>query len=316
MRKLKLGTSDAQVSALCLGLMNFGTRDSKELSYQLLDQYIQAGGSFLDTANCYSWWNPGGKGGESETLLGHYLMDRGNRDKLFIATKVGYTYPPVPTSLKAALIIEECDKSLRRMGIDCIDLYYAHIDDRGTPLEESLGAFDKLHRAGKFRYLGASNLMAWRMEEARAISQASGQIGFCCIQQRFTYLRPNPNADFSLQRPVTTDLLDWCGQRGVTLLAYSPLLGGAYTRPDRSPGPQYASPDSDARLAVLHQVAQELNATPNQVIYAWMLSQASPVIPLLAVGNAKQMKENLDSLNLKLSADQLERLNQAGIAAK
>ncbi|MCC7204785.1 MAG: aldo/keto reductase [Phycisphaeraceae bacterium] len=313
MKTLELGNTGVKVSALCLGTMNFGTRNSKELSYELLDQYVAAGGSFLDTANCYSWWNPPGKGGESESLLGQWLKDRKLQGKMFIATKVGFTYPPVPTSLKPALILQECDKSLNRLGVDAIDLYYAHRDDTDTPQEESLAAFDKLIKAGKIRLIGASNFLAWRMEQARWVSSTRKLANYCCVQQRFTYLRANSNADFSPQRNASSELVEWCALNGLTFLAYSPLLSGAYTRQDRKFSPQYQSPDSDARLAALRSVAHEVSATPNQVIYAWMLAQPSPIIPLMAAGSADQMKENLAAPDVKLTAEQVKRLDDAGV---
>src|SRR5690606_22826887 len=124
------------VSALCLGVLNFGSRDDERTSYALLDQYIDAGGSFLDSANIYSHWVEGCKGGESDALLGRWMRERGNRGDLFIASKVGFEYPGVQRGLRAAQIEAECEKSLRRLGVETIDLYYAHVDDRATPLEE------------------------------------------------------------------------------------------------------------------------------------------------------------------------------------
>ena len=149
MRKVLLGNSGVEVSIFCLGAMYFGTRNDKETSYQLLDQYVAAGGSFIDTANIYSRWVPGFVGGESEILLGEWMRERKNRNQLFLASKVGFEYPGVTRGLKARQIEEECHKSLKRMGIATIDLYYAHVDDRNTPMEETLAAFDRLVKAGK-----------------------------------------------------------------------------------------------------------------------------------------------------------------------
>jgi aryl-alcohol dehydrogenase-like predicted oxidoreductase len=148
METQKLGKTGVDVSALCLGAMYFGTRNDQATSYRVLDKYVEAGGTFIDTANIYAHWVKGFKGGESETLLGEWMQGRGNRDKLFIASKVGFGYPGVPVGLRANQIEEECNKSLRYLKIDTIDLYYAHVDDRKTPLEETLEAFDKLVKAG------------------------------------------------------------------------------------------------------------------------------------------------------------------------
>ncbi len=192
MKTVQLGSSELQVSTLGLGAMFFGTRTNAETSYQLLDEYVAAGGNLIDSANIYAHWVEGFKGGESETLIGEWLRKRGNRSQQVIATKVGFNYPGVKQELTARTIEEECNKSLRRLGIDTIDLYYAHVDDYNVPMEEVLGAFDKLVKAGKVRFIGASNYLAWRLEQARGLSQAHGWANFCCVQQRHTYLRVKP----------------------------------------------------------------------------------------------------------------------------
>ncbi|MGA9350580.1 MAG: aldo/keto reductase [Anaerolineae bacterium] len=310
MRTVPLGHSGVEVSAFCLGTMYFGSRTDKETSYQLLDQYVAAGGLFLDTANNYAWWVPGYVGGESETLLGEWMRERRNRS-LFIATKVGFNYLGVERGLRARQIETECEKSLKRLGVETIDLYYAHVDDRNTPLEETMAAFDRLVRAGKVRFIGASNFLAWRLEEARWVSQKNGWAEYGCIQQRYSYIRPKPGASFAPQIAANDDLLDYCRNRGITMLAYSPLLGGAYTRAGRSFPEQYLGPDTDARLAALNAVAEEVGATANQVVYAWMLQNNPPVIPLVAASTVEQMRENLGALEIELSADQMARLNDA-----
>lgn len=276
-----------------------------------MDQYADAGGFFLDTANIYSFWLPGFEGGESETVLGKWLQARQNRSRLFIATKLGFAYQDVERGLRADQIERECEKSLKRLQTDVIDLYYAHVDDRNTPLEETMEAFDRLIKAGKVRYIGASNFLAWRLEKARWVSRTSNWAEYRCIQQRYTYLRPKPGASFGAQISANDDLLDYCRSEGITLLAYSPLLNGAYTRADRDFQEQYRGPDSDARLATLHVVAAETGATANQIVYAWMMQSEPPVIPLMAASTDEQMKENLGALDIALSVEQMDRLNKA-----
>jgi aryl-alcohol dehydrogenase-like predicted oxidoreductase len=166
MRTVPLGNTGVEVSAFCLGTMYLGSREDKATSYRLLDQYVEAGGSFLDTANTYARWMPGCAGGESETLLGAWMRERKNRSRLFVATKVGFAYPGVERGLRAHQIQTECEKSLQRLRTDTIDLCQAHVDDRNTPMEETLEAFDRLVRAGKVRFVGASNFAVWRLEEA------------------------------------------------------------------------------------------------------------------------------------------------------
>lgn len=264
----------------------------------VLDAYVDAGGTFIDTANIYAHWISGFKGGESKTLLNGWMKARGNRGNLFIASKVGFGYPGVPVGLKAHQIEEECNKSLQRMGIDTIDLFYAHVDDRNTPLEETLGAFDKLVKAGKVRFIGGSNYRAWRMEEAHWTSKTHNWAQFCCIQQHYTYLPLRPGTNVSPQTFANEDLLDYCQTSGTTLLAYSVLQAGAYTRSDRNLNAKLTSDDNDKRLTALRTVAEQTDATPNQVILRWMLQSSPAVLPLIAASDEAQLQENIGALSI------------------
>ena len=308
---VKLGSTNEQVSALCLGAMYYGTKVDQANSYRLLDQYLDAGGTFIDSANIYSWWVPGFHGGESETLLGLWMKERRNRGQVFIASKAGFGYGEVKTGLSALQIQTECEKSLRLLGIETIDLYYAHVDDRQTPQEETLEAFNRLVKAGKVRFIGASNFRAWRLEQADWISQTHKIARYQCVQQRYTYLQPRAGMGFDPQVAANEDLMDYCRSRGVTLLAYSPLLGGAYTRPEQPLDPPYRGPDNDNRLARLRAVAGAVGATLNQVILAWMMQSDPPVLPVFSASTAGQMKENLGALDVKLSAEQMKQLTSA-----
>jgi aryl-alcohol dehydrogenase-like predicted oxidoreductase len=293
--------------------MDFGTLVDETHSFQLLDQYVEAGDRFLDTSNNYSYWNEGGVGHESEALLGRWFRARKNRDQIFLATKVGFNTPDVGRSLSAQTIAREVEGSLRRMGTDYVDLYYAHRDHRDDPLEETLEAFDRLVTAGKVRYLGCSNYLAWRIERAKALSRAHGWAEYCCVQQRFSYLRPKPGANFDPQVSANDDLLDYCRENDdVTMLAYSPLLRGCYAQAGKPVPEQYRGPDAEARLAVLHQVTEEVGATANQVVYAWMLQGSPTILPLVAASSTEQMAENLGTLDVQLSSEQMARLTNTG----
>jgi aryl-alcohol dehydrogenase-like predicted oxidoreductase len=277
MKGVMLGDTGVEVSALCLGTMYFGSLIAEVAALQILDCYAGAGGMFLDTANIYAGWVGGFAGGESEALLGRWVHARGNRARLFIATKVGGVlhrgHEPLPGSqpgLRAAHIETECERSLKRLGIETIDLYYGHVDDRQTPWEETLEAFTRLIGAGKVRFIGASNIAAWRLAQARCISQANQWATYCCVQQRYSYLRPRPGANFAPQVAATDELLDYCGREKVSLLAYSPLLGGAYSEPNRALPEQYMGSASTERLTTLQMVADEQHATPNQIVLAWL----------------------------------------------
>lgn len=306
--------ANIEVSAVCLGTMHFGTVTDVATSYDILDKFIEAGGNFIDTANNYATWVPGGKGGESETLLGRWIKKRCNRSRLFIASKVGFPVPAdkMDMGLNAKQIETECDRSLKRLGIETIDLYYAHHDDRKTPLEESLEAFQRLIKAGKVRFIGASNFITWRLEEARWISHNRGWPEFCCIQQRFSYLLPVSGADFDPQVVASRELLDYCQTQGMRLLAYSPLLGGVYSIKDYQLDPYYQSTENEIRLTALREVADELGATPIQIVLAWLIQSKPEVIPLLGVENQKQLNDNLGALDITLSEDQIFKLSTAG----
>jgi aryl-alcohol dehydrogenase-like predicted oxidoreductase len=310
MRKVPLGHSGAQVSALCLGAMFLGTKTDLATSQEILDLYLENGGTFIDTANIYAHWVPGGKGGESETLLGEWMRKRRNRSHLFLATKVGFQYPSVERGLKASDIEAECNKSLRRLGVETIDLFYAHVDDRNTPLEETLGAFNQLVLAGKVRFVGASNFPAWRLAEARTLSRERSWPDYCCIQQRYTYLQPKPGASFDPQLAANPDLLDFCASSGVRLLAYSPLLGGAYTRADRSIPQQYLWRDTEDRLGRVKKLAREIGVTANQLVLAWLMQATPAAIPVMAGGTVEQVRENLGALGIRLSEEQVAFLSK------
>lgn len=317
MHQVMLGTSGIAVSSLCLGCMYFGTRTDADTAFRLLDAYYDAGGRFLDTANNYAFWETGGRGGESETLLGQWMRKRGNRHEVILATKVG-ARPAIAgggfesaEGLSARAIEQAVEESLRRLDTDSLDLYYAHIDHRATPLHETLAAFDTLVRAGKVRAVACSNMMAWRIAAAHATSTAHGWATYCGVQQRHSYLRPVPGADFGVQEYASRELLDYCAANDVTLLAYGPLLAGAYTRDDVPLPVPYRGPDSDARLATLAHVAAETGATPNQVVLAWMLRGTPTTIPLIAASTEAQLRENLGALDVALSPEQLHTLTAA-----
>ena len=313
MKQLPLGDTGIDVSALSLGCMYFGSRTDEATSYGLLDQYAAAGGHFLDTANCYAFWMDGCVGDESESLLGRWMKSRNNREQMFIASKVGAR--PLDThdsvqGLSAAVIHDNLAASLERLQTDYLDLYYAHLDDHNTPLEETLGVFAELVEAGKVRYIGCSNTHASRIQQARHICEQHGWPAYCCVQQRYSYLQPSPGADYGSQVFVDHTLLDYCrSHSSVSLLAYAPLLGGAYTREDRELPAQYQWPENEARLAALDEVCHETGATRNQVVLAWLMQGSPRVIPVMAASNSSQLEENLQAANLDLTDRQMMRLN-------
>ena len=315
MQSIEFGNTGESLSKACLGTMQFGGTTDEKTACEILDGFVHEGGSFIDTANIYSFGRPNCVGGESEQILGRWLRSRGSRADLFLATKVGMEYPGCAKGLRAEQIIGECDKSLKRLGVETIDFYYAHADDRSTPLEESLEAFDRLVESGKVRFIGASNYRTWRLAEALGVSRRNGWSEFCCIQQRYSYLRPRPGAVFDPQVATTDELLDMSMATNFPIIGYAPLLKGVLAgRSDKRLWPQYDWPDSHDRLSVLRSVAEEIGASPAQVAIAWMLTGRAPVIPLIAAGSIGQLNENLGGVSLELDPSHVERLNTAGIS--
>ncbi|MGP3911160.1 aldo/keto reductase [Nonomuraea sp. 10N515B] len=302
---------------IALGTIHFGTGVDLRDTFAILDRFHEAGGTMLDTANNYPFWVEGCTGDESEQAIGAWLAARGNRDEIFISTKAGGR-PTVPgdktldsaEGLSAPVIDRAAEGSLRRLGTDYIDLYWAHIEDRSVPLEETLAAFNELAVQGKVRALGASNVATWRLERARNVSAARGWMPYTYVQLRHTYLRPRP-----LTKPaesghtlVTDELLDYlAAEPDMTLWAYNTLMFGAYTRPDRPISEIYDHSGTTARLAVLQGVAKELGATPNQVVLAWLM--ADGIVPIVGVSTMAQLEEAIGATDLKLDPDLRARLD-------
>ena len=309
MEKIELGNTKEMVSCMGLGTMYFGTKVDEKTSLKLLDVYYERGGRFIDTANKYASWIPGFKGGESERLIGRWIKSKGNRKDLFLSTKVGFAYQDVPQSLKSELIIRECEKSLRRLEVETIDLYFAHNYDKSTPYEESLEAFHKLQADGKVRCIGASNDYSWHLERARQIHTENQWDPFCCLQQKYTLLQPAVGAYFGTQMVLTPDLIDYCKEHRITLMAYSPLLGGVYSDGGKEIPDQFKNNDNLNRMEALHDIAFETGFSMNQVVLSWMMHQDPPVIPLITGSKEQQLLENIGAVNLTLSSEQMDRLN-------
>jgi aryl-alcohol dehydrogenase-like predicted oxidoreductase len=319
-RQRQIGAA-LSASELCLGTMFFGTRVDEATSFAILDRFAVAGGTFIDTANCYAFWIEGGTGEESEPLIGRWLRRRGDRDRFVIATKVGSRpeppagapWPDSAEGLSAEVIRAQVQASLRRLGTDHIDLYYAHIDDPKVAQEETLGAFNDLVTAGAVRVLGCSNHTTDRLISARRTASSHGWPMYQCVQQRHTYLTPAPDADFGAQIVADDELFEYGrGEDDLTLLAYSPLLSGSYVRADRPIPPEYRHPGTADRLAALHEVADSLGATPNQVVLAWLLGGDPPVLPVIGVSSVAQLDECLRAVDLRLDEPHRYRLDAAG----
>lgn len=324
MKNRILGTSQLKVSEICLGTMNFGWKEPQENSIERLEQYVDSGGNFIDTANVYSRREAEGMDfygkdfdkyvdGTSERLIGNWVKDKGNRHNLVIATKVGFPYPGIQPGTSAVQIKTECEKSLKRLQTDYIDLLYLHMDDRNTSLEESLSALTDIVKEGKVRYIGVSNFTAWRLAKALEIADRYGFAKPCCVQQKHSYLRPKAGSNFGKQVALNDEMIELAKDSNISLLAYSPLIKGYYANPSKGLPEQYSGPDSDARMSVLRSIAHELDATNAQIVYSWLINSEPSVIPIVASSNKLQFYEALDSLKLDLTPEQMNKLNAAGI---
>ncbi|MGO1054381.1 aldo/keto reductase [Crossiella sp. CA198] len=323
MRKITLGGPDGpRASVLCLGALPFGSSVDRDTSFAILDRFVEAGGNFIDSANNYVFWTENGKGDESENLLGDWLRTRGNRSEVVLASKVGAlpdpaksgAFPDNAEGLSAEVISTQLDNSLRRLGTDHLDVYYAHMEDRSVPLAETVGAFGKAVAQGKVRVPGCSNHPTWRIDRARELAKQDGLAPYGVLQFRHSYLRPRPDIKLPQAGHVqaSDELLDYVRtEDNLVLTAYTTLLFGAYTRPDRPLHEHYDHPGTQRKIAVLQAVAAELGATVNQVVLAWLLHGNPLVVPVLGVSSVAQLAESLDAAELELSADQLGRLAAA-----
>ncbi|WP_433218753.1 aldo/keto reductase [Microtetraspora malaysiensis] len=289
---------------LALGTLPFGTTVDEATSFAILDRFAESGGTIVDTSNNYSFWIPGATGDESERTVGRWLASRRVRDRITVSTKCG-ARPTVPgdttldsaEGLSATTVREAAEGSLRRLGLDHLDIYWAHIEDRSVPLEETVAALGELAAAGKVGVLGASNHPAWRVERARRIAADLGRTPYTCLQLRHSYLRPRPGVRLPEggHVQVTEETLDYVrSEPDLTLWVYSSLLSGAYTA---KPLPElYDHPGTARRLAALDGVARELGATRNQVVLAWLRAQG--ILPIVGASSAAQLDELLVEVDL------------------
>ncbi|MFI7143770.1 aldo/keto reductase [Nonomuraea sp. NPDC050022] len=315
-----------QVSVLSLGAMLFGTAIDEATSYAILDRFVEAGGTFLDTANNYAYWVNGTQGGESEALLGRWRRSRDITDEIVIATKLGGR-PNVPSSalshdlegLSARVIRESSERSRERLGVDKLDLLYAHayLEGSKVPLEETVEGFAGLVEEGAVGLLGASNHWTWRLERARNLAAAAGLPGYEVVQYHHTYLRqrtdlPTLRSQDGNLGVVGGDLLSYLrAEPELTLVAYSPLLSGGYVRDDKPLGVAFDHAGTPQRLAALREVAHETGATVNQVVLAWLIGGEIPMIPLIGASSVEQLEESLAAADLELTAEQRAKLDAA-----
>lgn len=308
MKKVKLGSADLLVSNICLGTMYFGVKVPEKESFELMDLYYEKGGQFFDTANKYATWIPGFPDPMGEITVGNWVKERNVRNEVVIATKLGFSYHDVPRGLKRELIIQEAEKSLKRLNVDTIDLLYAHCDDSQTPQEETLTAFHDLITSGKVRTIGASNFYTWRLANANKIAETDNLAPYSCIQARLSILWPKTDADFGAQIPATVELLDYSKQSGLKILCYSPLLQGCFGRDDRELPDTYDTDENRLTLHLIKEMARAKNTNGNALVLAWM--QTQDLIPVISGSNKEQIEDNISSGEIKLDQTEIETLNR------
>lgn len=314
MQRVEVAGGELSVSRVCLGAMFFGTSVERGRAYEVLDAYREVGGNFLDTANNYAFWVEGGSGDESETVVGEWLAERGVRDEVVLATKVG-ARPRVGgeqslrnrQGLSARAIGEQVEGSLRRLGVDHVDILYAHIWDADTAAEETLRGFADVVAAGKARVIAASNFSLEQLAGSVAVSRELGLPEYRLLQQRYSYLLPEPGFDIRPQAVLDEGLRVYCADQGIVPVAYSSLLGGAYTREDRPLPPAYQNvPRAQEHIDALHAVGRDLGVSPNTAVYAWLL--AGGIVPVIGPSSVEQLADAVAADALTLPARSLALL--------
>jgi aryl-alcohol dehydrogenase-like predicted oxidoreductase len=307
--KRPIGDSGISITPLALGGNVFDWTADEAASFAVLDAFVDAGGMMIDTADVYSAWAPGHKGGESEELIGRWLKrDPAKRDRIVIATKVGFMAGLAPETIAPA-----CDASLQRLGIDRIDLYYQHKDDESVPLADSLGEFDKLAKAGKIRAIGLSQFTAPRLQRAMDTAVAGGMLKPCCLQTWYNLVE---------REKFEGELRDTALANGLGVFPFYSLangfLSGKYrtqadldksTRGSRSAA--FLEGKGPRVLAELDAIAAETGAALATIALAWIMAQPGIVAALASATSVGQLNELTAAMRLTLTPDQLDRLDAA-----
>ena len=322
-QKRRVGTSDLEVAPLALGGNVFDWTADEQTSFAVLDAFVDAGGTMIDTADVYSAWVPGHEGGESEQLIGRWLkLDPARRDKVVIATKVGFLDGEIVdgeyvAALQPDVIARACDASLRRLGIDRIDLYYQHRDNPAVPLADSLGAFDELRRAGKIRAIGLSNFTAERVDEAVATSKREGFAAPAALQPWYNMME---------RGKFEPDLRDAALRNKLGVFPFYSLANGFLTGKYRSEADLAKSVRGERSRDYLHgkgaevlnaldEVAAETGAALATIALAWLMAQPSIVAPIASATSVEQLNELTAAMHLKLTPSQLDKLKEASSEA-
>mgnify|MGYP005993154617 CR=1 FL=1 len=312
MKKINIGNTDLEVSRINFGGNVFGWTLDEKQSFEILDAFVGAGFNFLDTADTYSWW-VNGVGGQSETIIGKWMKARGNRDQMVIATKVGSETKEHPNDISKKHILKSVDASLKRLQTDFIDLYYTHFDDEVTPVEETLSAYDEIIKAGKVRYIGASNVSPARLLESFKVSEESNLP---------TYVALQPHYNLVARENYETKYADIVDKYGLSVMTYYSLASGFLTgkyrlesdlgKSVRGEGvKQYLNAKGLGIIKALDTVSEKHSSKPATVALAWLLAQPHVAAPIVSATSEHQLQTLFDAPKLNLDAEDLELLEKA-----
>ena len=313
MEKRRLGRSSLHVTPIALGGNVFGWTVDEKMSFAVLDAFVAAGFNFIDTADVYSRWHPGNKGGESELIIGKWLKSRGGRDKVIIASKVGFELAPDKKGLSRKYIMLAVEDSLQRLQTDYIDLYQSHRDDPQTPVEETLSAYADLIKAGKVREIGASNFSAARLAESLKVSTENGLPRYQSLQPQYSLVE---RAEFE------GPLEDLCLKEKIGVIGYYSLASGFLTGKYRSKADmegriraprveKYLNDYGFGVIKALDEVAAQYKAKPGQIALAWLIARPSVTAPIASATNLEQLAELVKAAEIKLDAAAIQRIDQA-----
>ena len=313
MQTKTLGHSNIQVAPLVFGGNVFGWTVNAEASFRLLDAFVDRGFNFIDTADTYSRWVPGNKGGESESILGQWFKRSGKRDQIVLATKVGVDMGDGKKGLGKHYILEEAEASLQRLHTDHIDLYQTHKDDESVPLEERFEAYQQLIQQGKVRIIGASKYNGARLTEAIETAQQHGLPVYQTLQ---------PEYNLHARQAYETDLAPVAKKFGLSVIPFfslaSGFLTGKYKSKAESIGTsrermlaKYFDERGERILKALDEVSQQLNAKPASIALAWLLAQPTVTAPIASATSMDQLESLFAAVDLKLDQSALDKLNQA-----
>jgi aryl-alcohol dehydrogenase-like predicted oxidoreductase len=313
MEKRQLGQSSLHVTPIAFGGNVFGWTADEKTSFALLDHFVASGFNFIDSADVYSRWHPGNKGGESEVIIGNWLKARGGRDKVIIATKLGIEMAPGKKGLSRQYMMRAVEDSLQRLQTDYIDLYQSHRDDPETPIEETLSAYAELIKAGKVREIGASNFSAERLAESLRISTEKGLPRYQSLQPHYSLVE---------RQEFEGPLEGLCLREKIGTIGYYSLASGFLTGKYRSAADtqgkargsrveKYLNDYGFGVIAALDDVAKRYNAKPVQIALAWLIARPSVTAPIASATNLEQLAELLKAAEIELDAAAIAQIDVA-----